>query len=637
MESQKTFLQLIRFPVDFPNDKRFFRLNKNNYGQFTGIVRGIGSFSRKAVRIVVDFDKKSISFLTSSNVQKRVGNFLNSNASSTIFGKRNSDIDSATSDLNSFSENNNMTNILRLLQEDIQYRSLKVEKSNEDNRMISIVNYFDKVQSAERTCDVILSNIHEREFLYYAIHSLMESQQQAQLNLFIGSFNLGGAAPNSLEGWIPTSRSPSHFPIDLYVVGVQEFGEVDWLRLTENWIGEEYEIVCEVHMWGIGLVVLAHKKHRKHLTNIESSTMAAGFANVLGNKGGVGISLSYCGTSLCFVNCHLPARAERVLNRNEVVRGLMEGLNLGLKKHDLVHNKFHHLFWFGDLNYRINFLRPKILLLLEHQQYDALIRGDQLTKEMEGHRVLSNFQEGKITFPPTYRYDRGCNEWSKKKLRNVPSYCDRILWKSLPGLQVNQLEYGIAQNITTSDHRPVYSLFRVPVQISNNRNMSFSKDLFPVGQLLLYDFEISEVYPHNFPQRKSSSSPQTPSVLPKIIDYFNIRSVLTNSAKQVQIVQIGVGHWKMQEEVELIGPFQIFKGCFIDEYLIVQLFIIDRDTYSGSNAMIGSCVIPIKACFFEKKRLIEFQVPVSYCGLQWGFLSGVIDVVWLKPYPEEIT
>src|SRR5690554_5535136 len=89
----------------------------------------------------------------------------------------------------------------------------------------------------------------------------------------------------------------------------------------------------------------------------------------------------------------------------------------------------------GDLNYRLVFKREKIMQLIEIQHFDALLRGDQLTLQREEGKTFVDFQEGKLVsslslyhhttqhstlillqqnFPPTYRYERGCNEFSKK-------------------------------------------------------------------------------------------------------------------------------------------------------------------------------------------------------------------------------
>ncbi len=41
-----------------------------------------------------------------------------------------------------------------------------------------------------------------------------------------------------------------------------------------------------------------------------------------------------------------------------------------------------------------------------------------------------------MVFPPTYRMERGKQEYSNKKNQN-PSYTDRVLYRSINGLEVN--------------------------------------------------------------------------------------------------------------------------------------------------------------------------------------------------------
>lgn len=60
------------------------------------------------------------------------------------------------------------------------------------------------------------------------------------------------------------------------------------------------------------------------------------------------------------------------------------------------------------------------------------------------------------------RYNRGDRTYSEEKMR-TPSYCDRILYKPSPGLQVKCHEYNSCDLITTSDHSPVYGVFTLPV------------------------------------------------------------------------------------------------------------------------------------------------------------------------------
>jgi hypothetical protein len=53
------------------------------------------------------------------------------------------------------------------------------------------------------------------------------------------------------------------------------------------------------------ICVFAHIEIINKLHKVEGNSLATGFANMLGNKGGVGISLFIGNSSFLFVNCHL--------------------------------------------------------------------------------------------------------------------------------------------------------------------------------------------------------------------------------------------------------------------------------------------------------------------------------------------
>ena len=66
---------------------------------------------------------------------------------------------------------------------------------------------------------------------------------------------------------------------------------------------------------------------------------------------------------------------------------------------------FDHLFWLGDLNYRINYSEntansptPEdfnaVVKLIEQEDYDTLFLKDQLSAELKSHRVFYGFIEG---------------------------------------------------------------------------------------------------------------------------------------------------------------------------------------------------------------------------------------------------
>src|SRR5690242_4865303 len=81
----------------------------------------------------------------------------------------------------------------------------------------------------------------------------------------------------------------------------------------------------------------------------------------------------------------------------------------------------------------------EVLELIRRSDWSSLARSDQLSKEMSAQNVFPGFREGALKFCPTYRWERRENVFSNKKFQS-PSWTDRVLWHSLPGLDSLLLE-----------------------------------------------------------------------------------------------------------------------------------------------------------------------------------------------------
>lgn len=71
-----------------------------------------------------------------------------------------------------------------------------------------------------------------------------------------------------------------------------------------------------------------------------------------------------------------------------------------------------HIFWIGDLNYRLVDNPPRQVFDLTN--FTDIIKYDQLYQEMQRGRVFVNYTEGSINFRPTYKYDPGTDEWDSR-------------------------------------------------------------------------------------------------------------------------------------------------------------------------------------------------------------------------------
>ncbi|XP_068812904.1 phosphatidylinositol 3,4,5-trisphosphate 5-phosphatase 2 [Struthio camelus] len=349
---------------------------------------------------------------------------------------------------------------------------------------------YDRDQHKSLSRDFVFPSARKRE-AFCQLLQLMKIQhsnldEPDLISVYVGTWNMGSTPPpRSLASWL-TSRglgrtqdeTTACIPHDIYVIGTQEnsLGDREWVEFLraslKTLMAIDYRVVALQCLWSIKMVVLVKPEHERRISHVNTSSVKTGIANTLGNKGAVGISFLFNGTSFGFVNCHLASGSEKTHRRNQNYSDILRSLVLGDKRlsaFDLT-LRFTHLFWFGDLNYRLNMDVQNILAHVTKREFEALLAVDQLTLEREKNKVFLRFSEGDISFPPTYRYERGSRDnyiWQKFKTTgmriNVPSWCDRILWKSHPETHLVCNSYGCTDDIVTSDHSPVFATFEVGV------------------------------------------------------------------------------------------------------------------------------------------------------------------------------
>ncbi|KAF8394377.1 hypothetical protein HHK36_020585 [Tetracentron sinense] len=240
-----------------------------------------------------------------------------------------------------------------------------------------------------------------------------------------------------------------------------------------------YCLVASKQMVGIFLTVWVRSDLRDDVRNMKVSCVGRGLMGYLGNKGSISISLSLRQTSFCFICSHLTSGQKEgdELRRNydvmEILRKTRFPLVHGVGDEKSPETILEHdrIIWLGDLNYRI---------ALSYRSAKALLRIEQ-----KRGRVFKGWNEGKIYFPPTYKYSNNSDRYTgdnmcPKEKRRTPAWCDRILWY---GRGLHQLSYVRGES-RFSDHRPVYSIFSAEVESINRtrikkstvKELSVSKD-----------------------------------------------------------------------------------------------------------------------------------------------------------------
>ncbi|CAI0465873.1 unnamed protein product [Linum tenue] len=330
-------------------------------------------------------------------------------------------------------------------------------------------------------------------------------------SIFVATWNVAGRSPTSnlsLEDWLHASP-----PADIYVLGFQEIvplnagnvlGAEDngpakkWLALIRktlnNLPGTEdghrrpgghsrYCLVASKQMVGVFLTIWVRSELRDHVKNMKVSCVGRGLMGYLGNKKE--------GDEL-----RRNADVMEILKKTRFPRVNSECSDAKSPETILEHDR---VIWLGDLNYRIALTYRSAKALVEMQNWRALLENDQacLRIEQRRGRVFRGWREGKIYFPPTYKYSTNSDRYAgddmhPKEKRRTPAWCDRILWHG-EGLQ--QLSYVRGES-RFSDHRPVYGIFWAEVESTHDRlkkSTSYSSSRIEVEELLPYSHGYTEL------------------------------------------------------------------------------------------------------------------------------------------------
>ncbi|KAA0703940.1 Phosphatidylinositol 4,5-bisphosphate 5-phosphatase A [Triplophysa tibetana] len=291
----------------------------------------------------------------------------------------------------------------------------------------------------------------------------------------------------------------SHLTSDLYVIGLQEVNaapvryvsdliyEDSWSRLLMDTLAPNgYVKVTSVRMQGLLLLLFAKQVHLPFIRDIQTTYTRTGLFGYWGNKGGVSVRFSFYGHLLCFLNCHLAAHMNYALQRMDEFEYILDTQDFDIYNtpHVLDHKV---VFWFGDLNFRIadhgmHFLRSSI----NNGRFNLLWGKDQLTMMKKNEPILQEFEEGPLSFKPTYKFDRFSETYDTSGKKRKPAWTDRILWRIKPKAIENDESGSIASSADDdddeylvkmiqdmyscdvsygiSDHKPVTGTFRLEMR-----------------------------------------------------------------------------------------------------------------------------------------------------------------------------
>ena len=297
----------------------------------------------------------------------------------------------------------------------------------------------------------------------------------------------------------------------------------EFRRLMIKMLGKQYVPIAMHSLGGIQFGLFCKRTILRDLEHVSVGDVTCGIGNVFHNKGAIAAFVQLKARSvngtlptnrsrslrMLFVTAHMAAHVKNFEARDSDFWRIVTELEAqapprflpssgsiseNLSGGSLLLQEMDRIFFCGDLNYRIDLPREKAdnlihrmenLLAQEPDNLDAkrqvdvirlkMLRHDQLLCSMAEDRAFPGFAEGKITFPPTFKFDKLSDDYDTSHKQRIPAWTDRVLFKPF-GTRV--LEYDSIRNARHSDHRPVYASFRVNMVGKEIRNVVRRKRSF---------------------------------------------------------------------------------------------------------------------------------------------------------------
>ena len=277
-----------------------------------------------------------------------------------------------------------------------------------------------------------------------------------------------------------------------------------------------YKRISMKHLVGMLILVFIKDEMSTFVQDVRETAIGVGVMGMMGNKGAVAVRFSLHDTSICFVASHFTANKKEVLSRNQDYHLILEKLVFKRQAYlsgveeivdyseinayddyiststnmnktwqdlrffwdkDLKILDHSQIFWLGDLNYRIDDINYEdIIECVENNRIQPLLERDQLFAEKRKGNVFEGFEEGKINFLPTYKYQPGTTFYENRqgKKKREPAWCDRIMFLNRTEGQISLSNYDRVE-LLPSDHKPVVASFSIRC---NKINLQNERDVF---------------------------------------------------------------------------------------------------------------------------------------------------------------
>ncbi|XP_008554493.1 inositol polyphosphate 5-phosphatase E isoform X1 [Microplitis demolitor] len=313
-----------------------------------------------------------------------------------------------------------------------------------------------------------------------------------EIKIFIGTWNMNGRAPPKQLNDLMLPSEIQTIP-DILAIGTQEsYSErSEWEAALQETLGPSHVLLTSASLGTLHLALFIRRDLIWFCSVPEEDSFSTRPGTAFRTKGAVALAVMLFGTSFLFVTAHLTAHQDKVKERVSDIKRIVRNLDLPKdlptkhKNKDVTQN-FDCVFWCGDLNFRLAQPREEVIQWVTNTCFPhpsaVSLSKDQLHNVLNDGSVLRGFEEAPITFPPTYKYDPGTQTFDSSSKQRAPAYTDRILYKgkghtrgyirrvsqdnthSNKDGNIECLVYDSVPSICTSDHKPVWGVFKTTVR-----------------------------------------------------------------------------------------------------------------------------------------------------------------------------
>lgn len=295
----------------------------------------------------------------------------------------------------------------------------------------------------------------------------------ADLDVYVVTWNMNSKVPSNFSDLFDLSGD-GH---DFFVVGLQEAPMFDAKTSISEILGAKYCLVESSVLMSLQLFIFAKRSIKPFISGVKvDKVWEKGLGGIVGKlKGAAAVRLQFGDKSLLFITSHLAAHESNLKTRNaqcarihqsmfarstSVYSCFQPGTNtedLSCRVRGLPSNVVEEsdvVIWLGDLNYRVELPRSVVQASIKHNKLQELWPKDQLSVALSKNQAFKGFREGPLLFAPTFKYDVGTDMYDTSPKERVPSWTDRILYKTST-VKAELRSYDAIGSLKTSDHRPV--------------------------------------------------------------------------------------------------------------------------------------------------------------------------------------